>query len=175
MAKGKSETPSKGHSQKGEQRGHEHFEKGSKSERLNEGKLPDNRGDLFRRFVIGLLKKERDRHLLKESEFEPILTELTQLAAQMQSSADENGEARTVLVWRGASTIVAASYPQADLVNVGASPASRAVIVRIMQSALFDMAPAVIGQRADPKVQRVQIAELQDSLRRGKAADVIRW
>lgn len=41
MAKGKSETPSKGHSQKGEQRGHEHFEKGSKSERLNEGKLPD--------------------------------------------------------------------------------------------------------------------------------------
>lgn len=89
--------------------------------------------------------------------------------------ARENGEAQTVLVWRGANAIVAASYPQVAVASGGGTGAARAVIVRIMRPALLEQASTVIGERAAVAVQRAVTAELQGSLRRGNAADAIRW
>ncbi|MBS1790904.1 MAG: SUMF1/EgtB/PvdO family nonheme iron enzyme [Acidobacteria bacterium] len=73
-----------------------------------QGKLPDNRGDLFQLFVEKLLRRESEREPIPAPEQDELIERLAKLAYEMQirRAKDRNGNALTVLSKDEASAIL---------------------------------------------------------------------
>ena len=74
----------------------------------NDNALPDNRGELFRQFVEGLLQRERERNLITADECDQVIGGLCKVAFAMQTRLDDKGKARTALPKTEVKTLLGA-------------------------------------------------------------------